>query len=85
MDEKVHNLRQESPLVVLLFRHWRFVFRLQGIQRGYLVLDGVDAVTPCLVLGVQRVGVVGQRFACCLCLGVLDGLVIVAVKLRLQR
>lgn len=62
-----------------------FVLRLQGIQRGYLILDGVDAVTPRLVLGVQRIGLVGQWLACCLCLGVLDGLVIVAAKLRFQR
>ena len=69
----------------LLFRCWRFVLRLQGIQRGYLILDGVDAVAPCLVLGVQRVGVVGQGLAGCLCLGVLDGFVVVATKLRFQR
>ena len=37
------------------------------------------------MLGVQRVGVVGQGFAGCLCLGVLDGFVIVAAKLRFQR
>ena len=63
----------------------RFVLGLQGIQRGYLILDGVDAIAPCLVLGVQRVGVVGQGLAGCLCLGILDGFVIVAVKLRFQR
>lgn len=68
----------------LLFRCWRFVLRLQGIQRGYLVLDDVDAVAPCLMLGVQRVWVVGQGLAGCLCLGVLDSLVIVAAKLRFQ-
>jgi len=59
--------------------------RLHGIQRGYLFLDGVDAVAPCLVLGVQRGWVVGQRFACGLRLGILDGLVVVAAKMRLQR
>lgn len=72
-------------LLLLGLRCGRFVLRLQGIQRGYLVLNGVDAVTPCLVLGVQRVGVVGQWLACCLCLGILDGFVIVAAKLRFQR
>lgn len=72
-------------LLLLGLRRWRFVLGLQGIQRGYLVLDGVDTVTPCLVLGVQGVGVVGQRFACGLRLGILDGLVVVAAKLRLQR
>ena len=66
-------------------RRGRFVLRLQGIQRGYLVLDGVDAVAPCLVLGVQCVGVVGQELAGCLRLGNLDGLVVVAAKLRFQR
>ena len=74
-----------SWLLHLGFRRGRFVLRLQGVQRGYLILDGVDAVAPCLVLGVQRVWVVGQRFTCCLCLGILDGLVIVTAKLRLQR
>ena len=69
----------------LLFRCGRFVLGLLGIQRGYLVIDGVDAVAPCLVLGVQCVGVVGQGLAGCLCLGVLDGFVIVAAKLRFQR
>ena len=72
-------------LLHLGLRCWRFVLRLQGIQRGYLVLDDIDAVAPCLVLGVQLVGVVGQWLACCLCLGVLDGFVIVAAKLRFQR
>ena len=37
------------------------------------------------MLGVQRVGVVGQGLAGCLCLGVLDGFVVVATKLRFQR
>jgi len=74
-----------TDLAALDLRCGRFVFRLQCIQRGYLILDGVDAVAPCLVLGVQRVGVVGQGLAGCLCLGVLDSLVIVAAKLRFQR
>ncbi len=76
-----------TPLFVLHLglRCGRFVLRLHGIQRGYLILDGVDAVAPCLVLGVQLVGVVGQGLASCLCLGVFDGFVIVAAKLRFQR
>ena len=57
----------------------------QAVQRGYLILDGIDAVAPCLVLGVQCVGVVGQGLAGCLRLGVLDSLVIVTAKLRFQR
>ena len=77
-----------SPLLFKLsigLRCWRFVLRLQSIKRGYLVPNLVDAVAPCLVLGVQRVWVVGQRLAGCLCLGVLDGFVIIAAKLRFQR
>jgi len=62
-----------------------FILRLQGIQRGYLILDGVDAVTPCLVLGVQFRRVIRKSCACCLCLGILNGFVVVAAKLRFQR
>lgn len=56
-----------------------------GVEGGDFVFDGVDAVAPGLVLGVQLVWVVGQGFTCGLCLGILDGLVVVAVKPRLQR
>lgn len=69
----------------VLFFHWSFFIRLGSLQTLNLILNSIDAVAPCLVLGVQRVGVVWQGLAGCLCLGVLDGFVIVAAKLRFQR
>ena len=75
---------QEAMLLHLGLRCGRFIFGFHSVQSGYLILDVVDAVAPCLVLGVQLVGVVGQWLACCLCLGVLDGFVVVAAKLRFQ-
>lgn len=76
---------QEARLLHLSLRCGRFVLRLQGIQRGYLVLDCVDAVAPRLMLGVQLRRVIRKSCTCCLCLGILDGFVVVAAKLRFQR
>lgn len=66
-------------------RCWRFILRLQGIQLGNLVLDGVDAVALGLTVGVELGRVVGQRVAHGLRLGALDNSVVAAAKLRFQR